>query len=220
MASLSHDSNGCRRVQFAIGSERRAVRLGDMPQRESERFSDFIGVLAMYAKIGGTPDEKTTEWLAGLDDEYHEKLAAVKLVKSRQAAAAVRLGVFIDAFIERQSDIKETTKINLKQTRRWLVNCFGEGRDMSSIGPAEAEDFRLFMGKGGLSENSIRRFIGRARQIFKAAIRRGQYRGNNPFEGMAATVRADKARQFYVRRDMADQVMKPVPALNGVYCLP
>jgi len=211
MASIGHDDGGRKRILFVAGDgTRKTVRLGKVSQRQAEGFK-----LRVEALIGQTftdrLDEDTARWLAALDDKMHSRLAGVGLAKSRQLTATVRLGAFIDAFMERHTDIKEGTRINLLQARRWLVTCFGEEHDLNSIGAAEAEDFRFFMEKGGLAENSIRRFIGRARQIFKAAIRRGQYRGGNPFEGMAATVRADKARQFFVKRDMADAVMAACP---------
>jgi integrase len=207
MASISNDGGGLRRLLF-VGrdGQRHAIRLGRLTKRQADTFKGYVEALIGQA-ITGVLDDATAEWVTGLDDITHDKLAAVGLVKSRQTTTAVKLGAFIDGFLERHTDIKLGTRINLLQARRWLVNCFGEGRDLANIGPAEAEDYRLFMGKGGLGENSIRRFIGRARQMFKAAIRRGQYRRANPFDGMAATVRADKARQFYVTREMAGKVL-------------
>jgi integrase len=82
---------------------------------------------------------------------------------------------------------------------------------MRAITPAEAEDWRAYMSANGLGDNTIRRHVGRARQLFKGAIRRGLVRGMNPFDGMAATVRADKARLFFVTREMAAGVLGACP---------
>ena len=118
---------------------------------------------------------------------------------------------------------KPRTIINMKQVRAWLVKFLGEARDMRTITAADAEDFRAFMAKGhrdgeegkALGDNTARRHIGRCRQMFKAAIRRGIIRGNNPFDGIASTVRSDKSRMFFVTRDMADAVISACPAPNG-----
>jgi len=62
-----------------------------------------------------------------------------------------------------------------------------------------------------LADNTIRRHVGRARQLFKAAIRRQLVRGANPLDGMAATVRADKARLYFVTRNVAEKVLDACP---------
>jgi len=121
------------------------------------------------------------------------------------------LGAFIDAYIASRPDVKPHTLLNMQQVRRWLVKYFGESRDMRTIGPGDAEDWRAFMLKEGLGENTIRRHIGRARQLFKAASRRGVVRGANPLEGMAATVRADKSRQFFVTLEDTAKVLQACP---------
>jgi integrase len=140
----------------------------------------------------------------------HARLAAAGLAKPREGGRAT-LGAFIDAYIASRPDVKPHTLLNMKQVRHWLVEHFGEGRDLRTITPGDAEAWLAFMRKGGLGENTIRRHVGRARQLFKSAIRRGLIRGANPFDGMSATVRADKARLFFVTRDMAAKVLEACP---------
>ena len=82
------------------------------------------------------------------------------------------MGKFIDDYMAQMTDAKPNTVVNMGQVRTWLVKHFGEGRDMRSITPADGEDFRAFMAKKGLSDNTARRHIRRCRQLFKAAIRR------------------------------------------------
>jgi integrase len=84
---------------------------------------------------------------------------------------------------------------------------------MRTITPADAEYWVTFMGTGEkpLGQNTIRRHTGRARQLFKAAIKRWGTGAANPFEGMAATVRADKSREFFVTREMTDKVIAACP---------
>jgi len=196
---------------MAGDGNRRAIRLGKVSKGQAVAFKTKVEAIIGGLITSAAVDDETSRWMAALPDAMHARLAAVGLAKPRQTAAGVGLGVYIDAFIERQTTSKPGTLINLKQVRRWLVDCFGEARDIRTIGAAEAEDFRSHMVKGRLGENSIRRHVGRARQLFKAAIRRGQYRGNNPFDGMAATVRADKARQHFISRDVAQKVLDACP---------
>ena len=166
--------------------------------------------LVSSAITGHPPDEETSRWLTNLDDVIYSRRVAVDLVQPR-AAHPEQLGPFIDAFSDRHPDLKEHTVLNLKQVRKWLVKFFGEKKDMRTIKPADAEDWRASMQKGGLGEYTIRRHVGRARQLWKAAIRRGAVRGANPFEGMVATVRADKTRQVFVDRETIQKVIDACP---------
>jgi len=212
MASIVNDPRGRKRILFvATDGTRKAIRLGKMDRRTAEGFLYHVHQIIGACRSGvGALDEKTAAWLRDLPDTMHGRLARVGLVKPR-SSTTVALGAFIDAYIDGRADTKIGTRVNLRQTRRLLVECFGEGRDMRSIGPTEAEDFRLHMVKAQLAENTIRRHVGRARQLFKAAIRRGLISGANPFDGMATTVRSDKARQFFVTRAAADKVIEACP---------
>lgn len=211
MASIVSDPNGHKRILFIAGNrKRRAVRLGRASIKQAEAFKVRVQQLVSALVVGQPPDDETNRWLTTLDDVMHSRLSAVGLTKARGGDRAV-LSAFIDAWIGRRTDIKPHTLLNMKQLQRWMLAYFGENRDIRTITAADAEDFRLHMAKGGLGENTIRRHIGRARQLFKSAIRRGLLRGSNPFDGMAATVRADKTRMFFVSREMVAKVIDACP---------
>ena len=210
MASIVSDPNGRKRIQFvAADGTRPAIRLGKASMKQAEAFKVKVEQLAS-ACITGSMEDETARWLASLDDRMHGRLAGAGLVKPRDGGRAA-LGAFIDHFIENCTAAKPNTLENMRQVRRWLVGHFGEIRDIRTVSPGEAEDWRAWMVKEGLGENTIRRHIGRARQLLKSAIRRGLVRGANPFDGMAATVRSDKARQFFVTREMAQKVLDVCP---------
>jgi len=211
MASIGEDPGGRKRILFVAGDgKRKTVRLGKVSLRQAEAFKLKLESL-VGEKITGQIDDEVSRWVAGLDDKAHGKLAAVGLVKARARAGDAAIGKFVDDFIARMTTAKPNTVLNMKQVRAWLVKFFGEIRDMRKITPADAEDFRVFMATEGLGENTARRHIGRCRQLFKSAIRRGVIRGSNPFEGIASKVRCGKSRQFFVTREMADAVIAACP---------
>lgn len=80
-------------------------------------------------------DRQTSEWLASLDDGLHEKLAAIGLVKPRQARS---LKAWLGAFLDSRSDLKPESKRKLKQTRQKLLAFFGEDKPLHLISPDEA----------------------------------------------------------------------------------
>jgi len=235
MASITTRPDGSRFIQFTLDKQRRTIHLGTMTEKKARCLADRVENLVSAKKWGGQLDDDTTGWLAKLPDNLYAKLADVELVKPRAGGRAV-LGAFVDAYLADKPDMKEHTRLNWLQVRQWLVLHFGASCDMRSVTPADAEDWRAFMVRGGpavkpealsveavkadakrkrklkaLGENSIRRHIGRARQLWRLAIRRGLVRGLNPFEGMVTKVGSDKARQFFVTRDMADAVLEACP---------
>lgn len=211
MATIGNDPNGRKRILFVAGDgSRKTIRLGKMDRKTAETCLTHIEKIIGANMGGGALPEKTYAWLADLPDVLHGRLAAVGLVKARTGGRAA-LGAFIDAYLAGRPDYKSFTIINFKQVRRWAVEHFGAGRDMNSITPGDAERFRQYMIDKGLGENSMRRVIGRCRQLFKAAIRRELVRGCNPFEGMAAAVRADKSRQYFVKRVDTQRIIDACP---------
>ncbi len=212
MASIGEDTGGRKRILFVAGDgKRKTVRLGKATNKQADAFKVKVESL-ITGGITGNMDDETARWVAGLDDAMHARLAAVGLVKARQATTGNGIAAFIDHFIAgRKASMKEHTRLNWIQVRQWLVKHFGESKDMRTITPADAEDWATFMTTDGLGQNTIRRHIGRARQLFKAAIRRGVVRGANPFDGMTATVRADKSRAFFVTREVVAKVTDACP---------
>ncbi|MGB7158217.1 MAG: tyrosine-type recombinase/integrase [Tepidisphaeraceae bacterium] len=210
MATIGNDPNGRKRILFVAGDgKRRTIRLGKATQRQAEGFKVKVEAL-IGASLSGSIDDEVSRWLASRDDKTYARLAAVGLVRPRVTTGA-ELGAFFDTFTKSRPTVKPGTLLNEKQLRDWLVKFFGETRDLRTIGPADAENFRTFMDEQGLGDNTIRRHIGRARQLFKAAIRRGLIRGANPFDGLSGTVKGDMSRLFFVTREVATKVIDACP---------
>lgn len=205
MASIVNDPNGRRRVLFiAPDGKRKTLRLGKVSVKQAELVKLRVESLVSSLIVGHSPDDETSRWIASLDETMRDRLAAVGLAQPR-AARSIALGAFIDRYLDGRPDLKPRTVVNIQQAKRWLVKFFTEGRELRTITVADAEDWAAFMRKKGLGENTARRHVGRARQLFKAAIRRDHIL-RNPFEGLAATVRADKGRQFFVTRETIEKV--------------
>ena len=211
MATLYTESSGGRRIQFHLNGQRKSIRLGKITKRQAESVRIRIESLVASKHSNLPVDAETSAWLGGISDELHERLSNVGLVDAKTPAANRGIGAFIDMYIARQPDCQRQTLINMLQVRRWLVDFFCESKDITEITSTDANEFRLFMIKSGLAEATYRRHLGRCRQLFKAAIKLGIFRGENPFADMAVTVRADKDRQFFVSRESADKLIAACP---------
>jgi len=209
MASISNDGNGRKRLLVILpDGARKAIRLGKMTLRDAVKVKIKVEAL-VSSKIAGyaVPDDETSRWLASLDDQLLRKLAKLDLAKAR---GTVGLMVFLDSYIESRVDIKPLTKMNLEQARRHLLIFFDADRLLRDIEPADAEDYRLHLIKTGLADNTARRLIGRARQFFKAAIKRGLIQ-SNPFDGIAASVKGNPERFHYISGQDAEKIIATCP---------
>ncbi len=222
MASLSTDAQGNRTVQFiAADGKRRSIRLGKLSLQIAREIKTKVQSLsgAAFARVGW--DKETAEWVGGLESVLHDKLANAGLIPKRTGFRIATLGAFIDEYLAKRTDIKPRTRINLEQVRRNLVNYFGADKPLSDVTEGDADEWRLWMAteekkgdkttKRRLGDNTIRRHCGRARQLFRAAVKR-RLIASNPFGDMKGiTVQANRTREYFVSRADARKVIDACP---------
>ena len=215
MASIANDPNGTRRILFTDphalasgGGKRRTLRLGKAPKKHAEAMRVRVEALLASSITGQPVEPETAHWVAGVGDDLHDKLARVGLIEPRATAT---LGPFIDAYIDRRRPtLKHSTVLNLEQARDHLTRHLGHHRDLRSITPGDAGDWQATLRTVGLGENTIRRTTGRARQYFRDAIKR-KLIDANPFEGLAAGVRPERSRDYFVSREETAAVLDACP---------
>lgn len=87
---------------------------------------------------------------------------------------------------------------------------FGENKPLRDVTAGDADEWRRWM-MTKLGDNSVRRRAGRAKQLFRAAQRK-RVIAENPFGDMRdCTVRANKARQYFLSLEDAAKVLKACP---------
>jgi len=181
--------------------------LGKVSLRYVESVKVKIEDLVSASITSHAPTDETSRWIASLDAKLYDKLASVGLAKAREVAT---LGAFTRSYIDGRVDIKPRTKEILELARKYMLECFEGNRSLRNFTAGDAEDYRLHLIGRGLSDNTVRRAIGQARQFCKAAEKRGLIHGN-PFEGLAAAVRANHERFYFVSRDEAQKVLNHCP---------
>jgi integrase len=215
MASISTDKAGNRRILFSGPNRTRlTVYVGAVPMKTARTIKVHVENLAAALLAGHPPEPETSEWLGGRDDVLYGKLAAVGLVPAREPAIAekrtVALGEFLDQYLSGRTDIKPSTRCNLEQVRRNLVDHFGADRLLVNITPGDADEFRVAL-FNKLGANTVRRNCGRAKQFFRAAVRKRLIQ-ENPFADMkGCAVKATTDRFYFVTRETADKVLAACP---------
>ena len=211
MASVANDPNGTRRILFVNrDNERKAIRLGKCPERTADAIRIRVEDLLNATIHGQAVSRETAAWVAGIGDKLHDRLARAGLVEPHEAANASKLGAFIEGYIKGRVDAKPRTIINLNRAKKALVDYFKADKPLAKITAGDADAFRLHLLGKNLAENTVRRICGRARQFFRAAIRRDLLH-RNPFDGIKCAVGANGDRVRYVSREDAGKVLAACP---------
>jgi hypothetical protein len=168
MASLSRSADGRHSVQFFdVDGKRRTIRLGKIDKRAACATKLRVEAL-LAAKIQNIAiDRDTATWLTGIGAELSQRLAAVGLIEARDETT---LAAFTAKYIERRTDIKPRTVINLNQCRTRLIDFFGGNKPLRAFHAGDADAWLLWM-KERYAAGTTERAVKRARQFFAAAVR-------------------------------------------------
>ena len=217
MASITRESNGRRTIQF-VGPDgkRRSIRLGKVSQKTAEGVRVRVEHLAAAANHGTALDDETARWVGERDSVMYERLAAVGLVKGREPGpdesrlAGGTLAGFIAQYIAARPGMKPNTLKNYRQTERSLVDFFGADRLLTDIAPGDCDDWKASQEAKGHALATIGRNVKRARQFFRAAVRK-RLLADNPMQDVKAPAQVNTARAFYVTREATEKIIAACP---------
>ena len=218
MASLTDRPDGTRRVQFTgPDRRRRTLYLGKIAKRPAEELRGLVERVNAAALAGHAPADRDARTLAELPDVTHGKLAAAGLVEPRHPAPT--LGDLLGAFLAaRRGEVKPGTFAHLEDAADHLREHFGDGRRVDAIGPADADGFKAAFAAGGRkpggrADATVRRTIGRARQVWAWGRRRGLVAASaDPWGHLAAAVRSNPDRKVYVPEADARRMLEACPS--------
>ena len=210
MASIVEDPNGRKRILF-VGADgkRRPIRLGKATAKQAEAFKMKVEQLVSAKILGHPPDDETSRWAAALDDRMRERLERAGLLRKRETKQSVTLGILMDEFFAAIT-VKAGTETTYRQTRRSLLDHFGEAKLVRDISPLDADKWRQAMKAEGLAEATISKRVKTARQVFRKAIR-WKMLEENPLDDVKAGSQANKARMHFISRPDAQKVMDACP---------
>lgn len=204
MASITFESDksGTRSnciIQFVdpTNGKRRTVRPGKMTKKEGEAFKTKLERLLLTRQAGTVPESDVAEWLGKIELRIANQFAEWNLMSARVVASADSLGRFLDDYFAKRTDVKPSTQTVYKRVRRHLVRFFSVDKLLTDITAGDADDWRLYLKKEGLAENTVRRHIGCARQFFKVAVRH-KLITENPFMDLKASIVPNASRFYFV----------------------
>jgi len=196
---------------------RQTIRLGKVPRRIAETAKVRIEEL-LAAKIAGhSIQPETAVWLAKVGDVIHEKLSRVGLVEPRQKVekVVVTLGQHLETLFAGLGSQKRNTKLNYDRARRLLEEHFGKDRRLDSIHEGDADGYKAWLlaptkDRKAFAPASASVDLRRARQFFKAAVRR-RLIPMNPFDDVKCGSQANTSRQAFVSQETIEKVIAACP---------
>ncbi len=200
-----------RAVQFYdLEKNRRTIRLGRCGLEVVKQFKTRIDALCHAKLTNMTPASEVSEWLAGLPDQTHAKLAAFGLVESRTAKSpALTLSSWLSRYLDQRSDLKPASRKRIAQTTGLLKQHFGENVEIDSITLDGAAEWRSELAVSGIAEGTIRLHCRQAKAIFNAAVER-ELIEKNPFRKLVSSSVA-AARDRYITPNEADRILDACP---------
>jgi len=210
MASIGREPGGLRILFVSPDGKRKTLRLGKVSRRQAEAVKTKVEALNAAAVTGHSPDEEVSRWVAGLGDEMADKLAAVGLAPKRAPAPKETLGAFLDSYIAGRASLKPNTARNYLVTKKHLLDHFGAEKPLAGICPGDADQWRENLLAGGMSPATLGREVKRARQFFRAAVRR-KLIPENPFADVAAPPQVNPSREHFIGRELAQKVIDACP---------
>jgi integrase len=190
------------------------LRIGKVSKRQAETVRGHVEKLVASQITGHAPSDETSRWVAELPDSLADKLAGVGLIPNRvkEPAKETRtdtLGEFLATYIASRAILKPNTQRNYETTRRHLVDHFGDERQLSSITPGDADEIREAL-RRRLSAATVSREIKRARQFFRAALRK-RLIDENPFSDLPTPAQVNDDREFNVKPEIVAKVLEACP---------
>ncbi len=205
--------NGRRRIDFLDENRApRCVYLGKMPERDADAIRRRVESIVAAKSAHDPLDSDVLEWLRKIGDDLAAKLAKAGLISPRNGGGNSTLGKYLDDYVAKRIDVKGGTATFYGHTRRCLVEYFGEDKPLRDITAGDADDWRRWLVTDQkLSDNTVRRRCGMAKQFFRAAVR-ARLIPENPFGDLkACSVRENRQRDYFVTREEARKVLDACP---------
>jgi integrase len=214
MASVNKDYKGWK-VEFTLrGGPRKRLRLGkSVNERSAREIGRHVERMIESRTTGLSLAAETEKWALGLPDELRRRLVELNLIDDTGRRGSRTLGGFLDEYVSGRTDLKPGTIDNIKVARRWLEKYFGAERDMASITAGDGDAYRIWLTTScNQAENTARRLCSRAKQFFRAAVRR-KLISDNPFADMKklAVGASPKVREHFVDEATAARVLAACP---------
>ncbi len=230
--------NGCKTVLFVCprSKKRKGVRLGKTDLPTANSIKSKIELIISAVSGNTSIASEATQWLTRISDTLHDRIARTGLIEARHSNNVHTLGELVEKCVEAAQHKKPATVIKIKQAGENLKRYFKANKSIEHISPGDAELWRIWLKDHGniregkkrkvkgrlskavkqqprrtsLSENTVRRRSGLAKQIFSFAVKM-RWIAENPFKELVCSVTANEERMQYVPAEVISKAIEAAP---------
>lgn len=210
MAAIEKDKKGWRIRFLDRNGNRKTIRFSSENKSTVEKIRLHIEALVNNRQHNVGLERSTLEWLSGVGKLVRQKLVRAGLIDESRS---IQLGQFLESYQQKRTDAKGSTHKKYQSVTAALTGHFGSEKDIRSITRGDADDFRAYLYGKGLSENTVRRYCGVAKQFFTAAVRRSLLE-KNPFEDQVCSVRGNAEKFHFVSDADAKKILEKCPDIQ------
>lgn len=232
MATVTRlDSNGrCGfRIRFYCGDRRRELYFpgsGKRAQRRAEIIAQHIDELIKAKANNVLPAAEAVAWANGTEGRLRLSLVSWDLADpvspKLKSESGCLLGPYLSEYIAGRTDVKESTRINYRQTRRLLVEHFGERMPLKAITAGDAKRWQRSLHSRVVkpaSESSpaevmapatISKHTKRAKTMFAEAVA-DRLLTESPFASLKGGDESNAERHRFIDRSTAEKVLDACP---------
>jgi integrase len=197
-----------RRLYFRLPGEasRRRLWLGKMSAKSADTIVRHVEQI-LESKAYSTPLKgETREWLTTIKTDLRDKLAKNGLIDAESFAPnRTTLGSFVANYIAMRTDVKASTRKEMRRGEHYLVKFFGVDKPLAAITEGDAEDFRRWLmnlqvgrEKATMAKATCQRICARAKQFMNYAKRK-RLISESPFASMKdLLVHGNPDRRYYM----------------------
>ncbi len=229
MATIIQKQNKTIEIRFKDANGKpQSIYPGRIAKRDAQAIGSKIDHIVGRQIVGAEPDHEVAQWLAKLAEnsgKLYAKLVKKGLAPPRQVAEpepepalVPTLKEWTDRYIQEHPGADGTIE-QLEIVARGLCKKFGGERRLDDITPGDAEDFRKWLQtkgnerkkyKTGLAHNTVRRRIGRSKEMFRAAVKH-RHIEENPFADELAATTGNPSRLVNVPADWIEACIRKAP---------
>lgn len=209
MASICKRPNGRKSIQF-IGPDqkRKTLRLGKVPMKTAEGVKMRVESLLAHRITKHALDRATAQWLSEVEPELLKRLVNVGLVDEREST---RLEDYCEAYYElRETGNKANTQKKYRNALNYIYEYFGKDRMLKDITPGDCDEWRVWLTRKGLAENTVRKHCAVAKVFFNNAVRKRLIE-ENPFTDLKSTSIPNKAREYFISAEETEKLLEACP---------
>jgi integrase len=223
MASVSkivRDGRVGYRIRFYCDKRRRELYVPGQSkntERRAIKIAAHVDDLSKAKANNVTPSPEASAWAAGTDGRLRDTLVSWGLAEPASPRLLTvdgrLLGPFCDAYIDGRTDTKASTRTNYRQSRRLLVEYFGESKAIAAITAADCERWRRWLLARPMAVASVSKHIKRAKTMFAHAVDDRLIKVS-PFSKVKAGDDANPSRQWFIDRTATEKIIDQCPDMD------